>query len=124
MQIVSIIIFEAITWSVLGNLIGTNKNYKNNVKLTHSLRVLSLIAAGILQNPASSSAALLPLADVGVKEFLVKDGKEFIRLAQPVVKDSSILLGSDREGSLEKKIQEDLEIMVEFYIGLWIGLAL
>ena len=36
----------------------------------------------ILQPPAVS-AAVAPLADVGLREFLVKDGKQFLRLALP-----------------------------------------
>ena len=30
------------------------------------------------------------LADVGVKEFLVKDGRQFLRLAQPIVTNKQI----------------------------------
>ena len=33
--------------------------------------------------PPEVSAAVAPLADVGLREFLVKDGKEFLRLGLP-----------------------------------------
>ena len=34
------------------------------------------------------------LADVGVKEFLVKDGRQFLRLAQPIVINGQIDLSA------------------------------
>jgi hypothetical protein len=56
----------------------------------------SAIAATAFQLPFSPSlplpaipaatAAVNPLADVGLKEFLVKDGRQFLRLALPVGK--------------------------------------
>ena len=33
--------------------------------------------------PPQASAAVAPLADVGLREFLVKDGKQFLRLGLP-----------------------------------------
>jgi peptidylprolyl isomerase len=51
------------------------------------------------------------LADVGVKEFLVKDGRQFLRLAQPVVlPNKEIALGAKRTSD-ETKIQESLELI-------------
>ena len=52
----------------------------------------SIIAAAAVQLPIMppsflapyAQAAVNPLADVGLKEFLVKDGRQFLRLAIPV----------------------------------------
>ena len=53
---------------------------------------ISIIAAASVQLPVMLpsfhvpyvQAAVNPLADVGLKEFLVKDGRQFLRLAVPV----------------------------------------
>jgi len=85
-------------------------------KLAASL--LSGIAiTGALTIPTSSPALALDdwgkLADVGVREFLVKDGRQFLRLAQPTVKNNGkeILLGAKRTSSDEYKIQENIELL-------------
>ena len=60
---------------------------------------ISIIAAASIQLPVMlpsfhvpyAQAAVNPLADVGLKEFLVKDGRQFLRLAIPVGElDSSV----------------------------------
>ena len=66
--------------------------------------VASVIAATTFQSalmPTSPSflvpsvnAAVNPLADVGLKEFLVKDGRQFLRLAVPVGKSEICILSA------------------------------
>lgn len=54
-------------------------------------------------------AALAPLADVGVREFLVKDGPQFLRLSIPVGKGASFT--EDKESIMLKGAQESLELV-------------
>lgn len=54
-------------------------------------------------------AAIAPLADVGIKEFLVKDGRQFLRLTLPV--GSEMKLGTASVGDSGKMAQEALEII-------------
>ena len=81
--------------------------YQFNVKkyiLSSSLAVLLSISTVI--EPVHS--LLAPLAEVGVREFLVKDGRQWLRLSQPVGND--VKLGSRRKSSSEMEIQESLEL--------------
>eukprot|EP00594_Rhizosolenia_setigera_P018581 CAMPEP_0178956100 /NCGR_PEP_ID=MMETSP0789-20121207/10023_1 /TAXON_ID=3005 /ORGANISM="Rhizosolenia setigera, Strain CCMP 1694" /LENGTH=481 /DNA_ID=CAMNT_0020637905 /DNA_START=21 /DNA_END=1466 /DNA_ORIENTATION=+ len=41
------------------------------------------ITPSVKFQPPFASAAVAPLADVGLREFLVKDGKQFLRLSEP-----------------------------------------
>jgi len=77
----------------------------NVLNVKSSLAILLSIFT-INNNPAN--ALIAPLAQVGVKEFLVKDGKQWLRLSQPV--GNEIKLGSLRKSSPEIEIQEDLEL--------------
>ena len=56
-----------------------------------------------------SNAYIAPLADVGVKEFLVKDSREWLRLSLPSGK--SINMGSNQVNDIDKSIQENLELV-------------
>ena len=65
----------------------------NNVKLPKldikqqsvlSSTLAIMISLNFNQQPVN--ALIAPLAEVGVKEFLVKDGKQWLRLSQPVGK--------------------------------------
>lgn len=59
--------------------------------------------------PPDSSAAVAPLADVGLREFLVKDGKEFLRLGLP----TSLPAAEDPEklGDTGRTVQEAIELV-------------
>jgi len=65
-----------------------------------------LLSISTMNGPGN--ALIAPLADVGVKEFLVKDGRQWLRLSQPVGNDMK--LGSLRKSSPEIEIQESLEL--------------
>lgn len=72
------------------------------------------LATLILQSTVSvpAFAQIAPLADVGLKEYLVKDGNQFLRLGQPTVSDKNTLnLGAKRSGDVGKEIQENLELI-------------
>ena len=81
-----------IAWACIANVDAKLKlpTFKFNVRTA----VASVIAATSFQSPLmshsfqvpSAQAAVNPLADVGLKEFLVKDGRQFLRLAVPVGK--------------------------------------
>jgi len=70
--------------------------------------VLGILLSFNIIDVKPAAALLAPLANVGVKEFLVKDGKQWLRLSQPVGND--IKLGSLRSSSPEIEIQENLEL--------------
>jgi peptidylprolyl isomerase len=78
-------------------------------------KVLPAIGAAFLQtmlSVAPANALVNQLADVGLREFLVKDGRQFLRIAQPTVEGGKIKLGSQRsEKDVGKVIQEDLELV-------------
>jgi peptidylprolyl isomerase len=56
-----------------------------------------------------SNAYIAPLADVGVKEFLVKDSREWLRLSLP--SGRNINMGSNQANDIDKSIQENLELV-------------
>ena len=70
--------------------------------------VLSLAFTMVCLNPPAE-AAVAPLADVGLREFLVKDGGELLRLSLPssMTKDAPINLEMD----LGRQCQEALELV-------------
>jgi len=59
--------------------------------------------------PPEVSAAVAPLADVGLREFLVKDGKEFLRLSLP----TSLPTSEDptKLGDTGRIVQESIELV-------------
>lgn len=110
--------------TTLTNAFHLNSKFNvNNMKLFEPKKLInsipatlaSLLSVAIISANPSPAAAddWTRLADVGVREFLVKDGRQFLRLAQPTVKGSGkeVLLGAKRTGSDEYKIQEDLELV-------------
>lgn len=87
-------------------------NNKNAIIQTTSLLTSFLLTTATLPTPAYALDDWGKLADVGVREFLVKDGRQFIRLAQPTVKNGKeILLGAKRISTDEYKIQENIELL-------------
>ena len=54
-------------------------------------------------------AAIAPLADVGVGKYLVKDGRQLLRLSLPVGKD--MLMGTKARNTVGMKAQESLELI-------------
>ena len=68
-----------------------------------------LIGDSMLTAPHPAHAAgMASLADVGVKEFLVKDPREWIRLSLPT--SSKIVLGEESKGDLGRQIQDSVEL--------------
>lgn len=66
--------------------------------ITSPLTVNNLNTNSNIVSISTSSAAIAPLADVGVKEFLVKDGKQWLRLSLP-------------SRGIDKTIQESIELV-------------
>lgn len=63
----------------------TNNNKENNnMNKVISKVVISSLLFFQLVFADISNAIIAPMADVGVKEFLVKDGKQFLRLTIPI----------------------------------------
>ena len=92
-------------------------NY-NNFKMFKSSNILKKIAiisassSISIFNPINADAYNpAPLADVGLKEFLVKDGGQHLRLSLPVLdKSGNMKLGSGNTDDL-KKTQEAIELI-------------
>lgn len=59
--------------------------------------------------PPEASAAVAPLADVGVREFLVKDGKQFLRLGLPTSFPASE--NPEKLGDTGRVVQESVELV-------------
>jgi hypothetical protein len=56
-----------------------------------------------------AEAMIAPLADVGLREYLVKDGRQFLRLTMPTGPDMK--MGSASIGDEGREAQEYLEII-------------
>lgn len=59
--------------------------------------------------PPVAKAAVAPLADVGIKEFLVKDGSQFLRLSLP--SGPTMKMGKDAASEPGKLVQESIELV-------------
>jgi peptidylprolyl isomerase len=84
--------------------------------------IVAIAAAGSLNLPVHA-ASIAPLADVGLKEFLVKDGKQFLRLELPIGKECK--LGVTDEGKLAQEYLELVKLRFE-QVGFtnpaaWVG---
>jgi len=77
------------------------------LSLSLQRRLTALGLAFTLASP--SNAYIAPLADVGVREFLVKDSREWLRLSLP--SGGSINMGSKQANDVDKSIQENLELV-------------
>lgn len=62
-----------------------------------------------IHSSSVAHAAIAPLADVGVKEFLVKDGEQFLRLSIPLGKDQKY--GTSPAAVDLRSAQENLELV-------------
>jgi hypothetical protein len=91
---------------------------KLNPKLSKSISsfVVGLLAVyhpmdgGLLKFPMDNAhAAIAPLADVGVREFLVKDGSQLLRLSLPC--GEGMLMGAAASKDLGKLAQESIELV-------------
>jgi hypothetical protein len=88
MRVVAAILASAAAciWSVDGRF--ALPSFKLNVRGAAAVAVaatafqLPLLSPSF--HPQSAQAAVNQLADVGLKEFLVKDGRQFLRLAIPI----------------------------------------
>lgn len=67
----------------------------STAKISASI-ILSLGAMASSLQPLTANAAIASLADVGVKEFLVKDGNQHLRLALPSGCDARMGSGIDK----------------------------
>lgn len=63
---------------------------------------------GLSFQPLPATAAIANLADVGIKEFLVKDGRQFLRLTIPLADHQKF--GKTKSSELLKIAQENLEL--------------
>lgn len=73
--------------------------------------VSSIIASSLFQASAVNAASgrdFAALADVGLREFLVKDGRQWLRLSQPGV---GLKLGEASFSDKARQIQENLELV-------------
>mmetsp|Transcript_31266 Transcript_31266/g.52290 ORF Transcript_31266/g.52290 Transcript_31266/m.52290 type:complete len:443 (-) Transcript_31266:117-1445(-) len=59
--------------------------------------------------PPTAQAVIAPIADVGIKEFLVKDGRQFLRITIPLGKDNKF--GTSPEAIDIKQAQDNLELV-------------
>ena len=66
--------------------IAQNKALKSLCSSIALASTCSYIGFAVLSSPAPASAAIAPLADVGVGKYLVKDGRQLLRLSLPVGK--------------------------------------
>jgi hypothetical protein len=66
--------------------------------------VIPLAIASSIATTDPVSAVIAPLADVGVGKYLVKDGRQLLRLSLPVGKE--MLMGSKARESTAMKAQE------------------
>ena len=75
----------------------------------------SLSPSSSLLTAASSSVSIAPLADVGIGPFLIKNGRQFLRLNLPTISssssDSSLKLGPASYADEGRKAQEALELV-------------
>lgn len=76
-------------------------------KTLSTAATLSIMASFIFQPPLPAMASVAPLADVGLREFLVKDGRELLRLSLPssMTKDAPINLESDPGRQCQEAIE-------------------
>lgn len=96
---------------------GTDRLFSNklfNRKQQELVKYLTGALVGIisLANISPTNAAEMrygAMADVGVKEFLVKDGKQLLRLSLPI--GPSMLLGSKASSNPGQVLQEQLELI-------------
>lgn len=88
MRVVAVILTTGVAclWSVDGRF--TLPSFKFNARSVTAAAVAAtafqLPLFSPLFHPPIAQAAVNQLADVGLKEFLVKDGRQFLRLAIPI----------------------------------------
>jgi peptidylprolyl isomerase len=94
---------------------ATSVNLKTIAKnILGSLSISALVATSVpmattVLHPQSASAIVANLADVGIREFLVKDGNQFIRLNLPNGRD--MLLGAKAASNPSRLLQEAIELV-------------
>ena len=99
-----------------------NQIISNKLKDLRRTAIASLAGIGLAAgspiefcHPDSVSAATVaPLADVGVREFLVKDGGQFLRLSIPLGSGGEKFDASSPDARSLREAQENLELVSTF----------
>ena len=88
---------------------STSSSSKSSNPLLSTVAALTLLTNTLTVLPPPSLAAVAPLADVGLREFLVKDSNQHIRLSLP----SSMKPGTpiDLVNDEGRKAQEAVELV-------------
>lgn len=98
---------EAASWNSQNFVRSFSRNLKH--ASAAALATAALTGPSLLLPVAPAAAVIAPIADVGVREFLVKDGKQFLRLTVPLGKAQKF--GSSAEALDMKTAQENLELV-------------
>lgn len=78
-------------------------------KCKHTLSSAIILSTIIWSSPEIAHSVIAPLADVGIKEFLVKDGNQFLRISQPSGREMK--LGASSSTSFDRAAQEAVELV-------------
>lgn len=79
------VITGACVCTVDGKIFSSLKlNFRGAAATAVALTAFQFPALQPALHPPNAGAAVNQLADVGLKEFLVKDGRQFLRLAIPI----------------------------------------
>ena len=102
---------DANSWNLnFKNRLNSMKNVFQNDFLKNTCRLIAVstvIASTLVPSP--SNALINQLADVGVKEFLVKDGSQLLRLSLPSGKDMKF--GAESVNEFGRIAQESIELI-------------
>lgn len=91
--------------------IANNKFLRNSIASVVGFLTFSNVPDPIRHSlwPEPVEAAIAPLADVGIREFLVKDGSQLLRLSLP--EGRNMLMGKDSIGKDGRVAQEQIELV-------------